>query len=133
MDRPLSTAGSSTARIGAGSLAAAFLGLALDWAALAAAGALGLGGAGLACAGAAGSPWAFVTAVAGVAAWLALGPVYQFSDTWWLVAGTVCSVVPTLMVFLIQNMQNREAKAMQLKLDELIRATGEARNQLIQL
>jgi low affinity Fe/Cu permease len=82
---------------------------------------------------AAGSPWAFVTAVGGVAAWLALGPVYQFSDTWWLVAGTVCSVVPTLMVFLIQNMQNREAKAMQLKLDELIRATGEARNQLIQL
>lgn len=80
-----------------------------------------------------GSPWAFLTAVAGVAAWLLLGPAFRFSNTWWLAAGTVCSVIPTLMVFLIQNTQNRDAKAMQLKLDELIRATGAARNQLIHL
>jgi low affinity Fe/Cu permease len=81
----------------------------------------------------AGSPWAFLAAVAGVLVWLVLGPVFHFADTWWLAASTVCSVIPTLMVFLIQNMQNRDAKAMQLKLDELIRSTGEARNQLIHL
>lgn len=81
----------------------------------------------------AGSPWAFITALAGVVIWLFLGPMFGFANTWWLIASTVCSVIPTLMVFLIQNMQNRDAKAMQLKLDELIRATGEARNQLIHL
>src|SRR4051812_17460549 len=81
----------------------------------------------------AGSPWAFLASLAGVVIWLVLGPVFHFTETWWLIASTVCSVIPTLMVFLIQNMQNRDAKAMQLKLDELIRATGEARNQLIQL
>jgi low affinity Fe/Cu permease len=82
---------------------------------------------------AAGSPWAFLVALAGVLVWLAMGPVFRFTETWWLVAGTVCSVIPTLMVFLIQNMQNRDSKAMQLKLDELIRATAAARNQLIHL
>ena len=82
---------------------------------------------------AAGSPWAFLIAVAGVATWLLLGPVFGFTELWWLIASTVCSVIPTLMVFLIQNMQNRDSKAMQLKLDELIRATGQARNQLIHL
>ena len=82
---------------------------------------------------AAGSPWAFLIAMAGVMAWLLLGPVFGFTELWWLVASTVCSVIPTLMVFLIQNMQNRDSKAMQLKLDELIRATGQARNQLIHL
>jgi low affinity Fe/Cu permease len=82
---------------------------------------------------AAGSPWAFLASFAGVAVWLVLGPAFGFSSAWWLVAGTVCSVIPTLMVFLIQNTQNRDAKAMQLKLDELIRATGQARNQLIHL
>jgi len=81
----------------------------------------------------AGSPWAFLIALLGVVLWLVLGPVFDYSDRWWLLAGTVCSVIPTLMVFLIQNMQNRDSKAMQLKLDELIRATGEARNQLIHL
>src|SRR3954467_4810164 len=80
-----------------------------------------------------GSPWAFLVALTGVLIWLLLGPVFRFADTWWLAAGTVCSVIPTLMVFLIQNMQNRDSKAMQLKLDELIRATGDARNQLIHL
>jgi low affinity Fe/Cu permease len=82
---------------------------------------------------ASGSSAAFLTAIAGVLVWLLLGPIFRFSNTWWLVAGTVCSVIPTLMVFLIQNTQNRDAKAMQLKLDELIRATGAARNQLIHL
>jgi low affinity Fe/Cu permease len=82
---------------------------------------------------AAGSPWAFFITVVGVVVWLALGPMFHFTNTWWLIASTVCSVIPTLMVFLIQNMQNRDAKAMQLKLDELIRATGAARNQLIHL
>lgn len=82
---------------------------------------------------AAGSPWAFLAALAGVVIWALLGPVFKFSDTWQLTAGTICSIIPTLMVFLIQNMQNRDSKAMQLKLDELIRATAEARNTLIQL
>jgi low affinity Fe/Cu permease len=82
---------------------------------------------------AAASPWAFLIALAGVVVWLILGPVFRFADIWWLVASTVCSVIPTLMVFLIQNAQGRDAKAMQLKLDELIRATEQARNQLIHL
>ena len=79
------------------------------------------------------SPWAFTAALSGVLIWAFVGPLFRFSSTWWLTAGTICSVIPTLMVFLIQNTQNRESKAMQLKLDELIRATGEARNKLIQL
>ncbi len=79
------------------------------------------------------SSWAFIIALSGVVVWALLGPYFQFSNTWWLTASTICSVVPTLMVFLIQNTQNRDSKAMQLKLDELIRATGEARNKLIQL
>lgn len=82
---------------------------------------------------AAASPWAFLVALVGVLIWLLLGPLFDFASIWWLIAGTVCSVIPTLMVFLIQNAQNRDAKAMQLKLDELIRASHEARNQLIHL
>jgi low affinity Fe/Cu permease len=81
----------------------------------------------------AGSPWAFLFASVGVMIWLLLGPVFGFAELWWLIASTVCSVIPTLMVFLIQNMQNRDSKAMQLKLDELIRATEQARNHLIHL
>jgi low affinity Fe/Cu permease len=80
-----------------------------------------------------GSPWAFIAALSGVVLWLLVGPLFAFSDTWQLTMSTICSIIPTLMVFLIQNTQNRDAKAMQLKLDELIRATGEARNQLIHL
>ena len=82
---------------------------------------------------AAGSPWAFVAAVAGVVIWLAVGPYFHFSDTWQLTMSTIASIVPSLMVFLIQNTQNRDSKAMQLKLDELIRASEQARNQLIHL
>lgn len=80
-----------------------------------------------------GSPWAFMAALAGVVLWLVVGPMFDFSDTWQLTMSTICSIIPSLMVFLIQNTQNRDAKAMQLKLDELIRASGEARNQLIHL
>ena len=82
---------------------------------------------------ASGSPWAFVAALAGVIIWLVMGPLVGFSDVWLISMGTICSVIPSLMVFLIQNMQNRDAKAMQLKLDELLRATAQARNTLIQL
>jgi low affinity Fe/Cu permease len=82
---------------------------------------------------AAGSPWAFTGALSGVGVWLLLGPFFHFADTWQLTMSTICSIIPSLMVFLIQNTQNRDSKAMQLKLDELIRATGEARNALIQL
>lgn len=82
---------------------------------------------------ASGSPWAFIAALAGVVVWLVMGPFVGFSDVWLISMGTICSVIPSLMVFLIQNMQNRDAKAMQLKLDELLRATAQARNTLIQL
>jgi low affinity Fe/Cu permease len=82
---------------------------------------------------AAGSPWAFLLALAAVVVWALTGPFFHYSQTWQLTINTACSVIPTLMVFLIQNMQNRDAKAMHLKLDELIRASSQARNQLIQL
>src|SRR3954469_1056380 len=82
---------------------------------------------------AAGSPWAFTAALSGVVIWALMGPFFHFADTWQLTMSTLCSIIPTLMVFLIQNTQNRDSKAMQLKLDELIRATGAARNTLIHL
>jgi low affinity Fe/Cu permease len=82
---------------------------------------------------ASGSPWAFIAALAGVIVWLVMGPMVGFSDVWLISMGTICSVIPSLMVFLIQNMQNRDSKAMQLKLDELIRSTSAARNTLIHL
>jgi len=78
-----------------------------------------------------GSPWAFTLAVAVILVWVVTGPVFGFSDTWQLVINTGTTIVTFLMVFLIQNTQNRDAKATQLKLDELIRAIGDARNQLI--
>ena len=75
----------------------------------------------------AGSAYAFLGAVTIVAVWSLTGPVFGFSDTWQLVINTGTTIVTFLMVFLIQNTQNRDGKAMQLKLDELIRATH-ARN-----
>ena len=73
-----------------------------------------------------GSSWAFLLAVAAVVAWLAVGPWFHYSDTWQLVINTGTTIVTFLMVFLIQNTQNRDSKVMQLKLDELLRAVEEA-------
>ena len=79
----------------------------------------------------AGKPLAFVLCVLLIAAWAVTGPIFQFSDTWQLVINTGTTIVTFLMVFLIQNTQNRDAAAMQAKLDELIRAIHEARGQFI--
>jgi low affinity Fe/Cu permease len=84
-------------------------------------------------AGAVGSPMAFVVACAIVVAWLATGPLFRYSDTWQLIINTGTTIVTFLMVFLIQNTQNRDAKALHLKLDELLRMTKSARNRLIDL
>jgi low affinity Fe/Cu permease len=78
-----------------------------------------------------GSSWAFMTAAVVVVVWAASGPFFGFSDTWQLVINTGTTIVTFLMVFLIQNAQNRDAKALHLKLDELIHAVKEARNELI--
>jgi low affinity Fe/Cu permease len=81
----------------------------------------------------AGSPWIFAATVAITAVWLVLGPVFGFSDTWQLTMNTVASQVTFLVAFLLQNTQNRDTRALQLKLDELIRSDAAARNQLINL
>ena len=75
-----------------------------------------------------GSHWAFLLAASAILAWLVTGPLFGFSDTWQLVANTVTTSITTIMVFIIQNTQNRDSKAMQLKLDELLRAVPGARN-----
>ncbi len=80
-----------------------------------------------------GSPWASVIAILTIAVWAVSGPIFGFSDTWQLVINTSTTIVTFLMVFLIQNTQNRDAEVMQLKLDELIRAIKGARNSLIDL
>ena len=81
--------------------------------------------------GLAGKPAAFVLSLLVVLVWAVTGPLFQFSDTWQLVINTGTTIVTFLMVFLIQNTQNRDAAAMQAKLDELIRATDKARGQFI--
>ncbi len=81
----------------------------------------------------AGSPWAFLGAVAIIIVWAMTGPRFGYNDTWQLVINTGTTIVTFLMVFLIQNTQNRDARAMHLKLDELIRALKGARNQLVNL
>ena len=78
-----------------------------------------------------GSPFASIAAVATVILWAFTGPIFKFSDTWQLVINTGTTIVTFLMVFLIQNSQNRDAKAVQIKLDELIRSIDSARNQII--
>jgi low affinity Fe/Cu permease len=75
-----------------------------------------------------GTPWAFLIAMLIVIVWAASGPLFHFSDTWQLVINTGTTIVTFLMVFLIQASQNRDSKAIQLKLDELIRAQKKARN-----
>lgn len=80
---------------------------------------------------AAGQPAAFIVAVSVIAAWGLTGPLFDWSDTWQLVVNTGTTIATFLMVFLIQNSQNRDAAAMQAKLDELIRAVHNARNEFV--
>ena len=80
-----------------------------------------------------GSAWAFAGAILVIVVWALTGPTFHFSDTWQLIINTGTTIVTFLMVFLIQNTQNRDAKAMHLKLDEIIRAVKGARNQLVDL
>jgi low affinity Fe/Cu permease len=80
-----------------------------------------------------GSPWAFVSAIVLILGWALSGPVFHFSDTWQLVINTGTTIVTFLMVFLIQNTQNRDAKAVHLKLDELLRAVSKARTGMVDL
>jgi low affinity Fe/Cu permease len=80
-----------------------------------------------------GSAWSFAGAALVILVWLLTGPTFHFSDTWQLIINTGTTIVTFLMVFLIQNTQNRDAKAMHLKLDEIIRALEDARNELVDL
>jgi low affinity Fe/Cu permease len=80
-----------------------------------------------------GSPFAFGLAILSVVVWAALGPRYNYSDTWQLVINTATTIVTFLMVFAIQNTQNRDAKAIHLKLDELLRGVKGARTSLVRL
>lgn len=84
-----------------------------------------------AVAAAVGQPWAFMLATLAIILWAFSGPIFGFSDTWQLVVNTSTTIITFLMVFVIQNSQNRDAAAMQAKLDELIRAATKARNQFI--
>ena len=80
-----------------------------------------------------GSSWAFIWATLIIVAWALTGPLFHYSDTWQLVINTGTTIITFLMVFLIQNTQNRDAKAIHLKLDELLRGVKGARTQLVDL
>lgn len=79
----------------------------------------------------AGQPLAFILAVLVIFCWILTGPIFHYSDTWQLIINTGTTIVTFLMVFLIQNAQNRDGSAIQAKLDELIRAVSAARNEFI--
>jgi low affinity Fe/Cu permease len=80
-----------------------------------------------------GTPWAFGIALSVIVVWAVTGPIFGYSDTWQLIINTGTTIVTFLMVFLIQNTQNRDAKAIHLKLDELIRSATEARDSMLNL
>src|SRR5438046_2032167 len=80
-----------------------------------------------------GKSWAFIVAVMVIVIWAGTGPMFHYSDTWQLVINTGTTIITFLMVFLIQNTQNRDAKAIHLKLDELIRSAKGARNSMVDL
>src|SRR5439155_9752769 len=80
-----------------------------------------------------GTPWMFASAILVVLVWAAMGPRFRYSDTWQLVINTGTTVVTFLMVFLIQNTQNRDAKTIHLKLDEIIRSLKRAHNEMIDI
>ena len=81
----------------------------------------------------AGSPWAFIIAVLLILAWALSGPAFGYSNTWQLVINTSTTIITLLMVFLIQNTQNRDSKAIHLKLDELLKSIKRARNKLVNI
>lgn len=87
----------------------------------------------IAAANALGSSWMFIANVLLILLWLLAGPFFNYSDTWQLVVNTATTVITYLAVFLIQNTQNRDAKAIHLKLDELIKGVGGARTHLVNL
>lgn len=85
------------------------------------------------CSAVAGSPLAFGISVLIILAWAAMGPMFHYTDTWQLIINTSTTIVTFLMVFLIQNTQNRDSRSLHLKIDELIRANKHARNMMINL
>jgi low affinity Fe/Cu permease len=80
-----------------------------------------------------GRPMTFILAAGFILVWIVTGPIFHFSDTWQLVINTATTIVTFLMVFLIQNTQNRDSEAVQLKLDELLRSTPGAHNALLEI
>jgi len=80
-----------------------------------------------------GTSWMFLLALAGIIIWAFTGPLFHFSDTWQLTVNTATTIVTFLMVFLIQNTQNRDARAIHLKLDEIIRSIHPAHNEMIDI
>jgi low affinity Fe/Cu permease len=81
----------------------------------------------------AGSPWAFIFSIVLIGVWLLCGPIFHYSDTWQLVINTTTTIITFLMVFIIQNSQNRDAESFHLKLNELIRGVKGARSELVNL